>query len=284
MIDVLGYHRPATYAELWEMIESTEPPLLVCAGCTDLIVKSRAGVLKPATWLDLRRLAPLQGITIEKDRVILGACSTHHQVANNELIQKEFQALAHACSVLGSRQIRSRGTLGGNAANASPCADSKLALIALDAEVILRSKAGSRQIPIADLAPGPGETCLDFGEIIESFVLTRVADRRSSFLKIGPRRAVTVAKVSASASAVVASGHLHQVRLVMGSVAPIQMRVPRAESILEGKAPDEPLLDLIASVVEATVKPIDDVRSTAAYRRTTSGVLAQRAIKALLAT
>ncbi len=281
MIDVLAYHRPAAYDELWQLIDSIEPPLLVCAGGTDLIPKSRAGLLRPATWIDLRRLEPLHGITPEGEEVRLGACLTHHQVATDELIQHDFPALADACASVGSRQIRSRGTLGGNAANASPCADSKLALIALDAEVVLRSREGSRRIPVADLATGPGETAIERGEIIESFLLPRRSGQGSSFVKIGPRRAVAVAKVSAAASARVEAGRLYDVRLVMGSVAPTQVRIFEAERLLEGRIPDDDLLQQVAAEVEAAITPIDDVRSTAEYRRITSGVLARRAIKAL---
>lgn len=310
MIDVRGYVRPASFDQLWDALAAVrgrtgadsrcslgavtaspalvsgatkddDVPVVVCAGCTDLIPRARSGQLEPARWIDIRDLAPLRGITIEQDQLRLGACLTHHQVASSEELRSELPALADACQSVGSRQIRSRGTLGGNAANASPCADSLLALNALDAEIVLRSRDGARQLPLSDFCTGPGSTVLERGEIIEAFVVPRQG-RRSVFLKLGPRKAVAVAKVSAATSAIVENGRLRSVRLVMGSVAPIQIRISEAEELLEDKAPDDALLRQVAAIVEKAVKPIDDVRSTADYRRVTSGVLAKRAVAALV--
>jgi len=312
MIDVRGYLRPKTYEQLWDALDAArgrtgadsrcaigtvttspsrpsegatlddEAPVVICAGCTDLIPRARAGQLEPARWIDVRDLAPMRGLTVEKDRMVLGACLTHHQVATTESIRRELPALAAACGSVGSRQIRSLGTLGGNAANASPCADSLLALNAVDAEVVLRSREGARAVPLTSFCTGPGETVLERGEVIEAFVVPRNLDRRSIFLKLGPRKAVAVAKVSVAASAIVVDGRLRDVRLVMGSVAPTQIRVSEAEALLEDRAPDEEMLTQVAALVERAVKPIDDVRSTADYRRTTSGVLARRAVAALI--
>jgi CO/xanthine dehydrogenase FAD-binding subunit len=277
VIDVLGYHRPDTYDELWHLFEEVEPPALICAGCTDLIPKARAGLLGPATWIDLSGLGPLRHFAVEDDRLVLGAALTHHLVATDETIRDRLPALAAACGAVGSRQIRARGTLAGNAANASPCADSVLALRALGAEAVLRSASGTRRLTLGELIAGPGQAAIERGEIIESFVVPLRNGLRSSFRKIGPRRAVSVAKVSVAASARVADGRLHDVRLVMGSVGPTQLRMTEAEALLEGEAPDDALLRRVAAAVEAAVRPIDDVRSSAAYRRTTSGVLAARA-------
>ena len=105
---------------------------------------------------------------------------------------------------------------------------------------------------------------------------------RSSFVKLGPRKAVSVAKVSAAASADIVDGRLTDVRLILGSVAPTALRITEAEQLVEGEQLEDKLLQEVARLVEAAVKPIDDVRSTAEYRRITSGVLAKRALLGLL--
>jgi CO/xanthine dehydrogenase FAD-binding subunit len=283
MMDLRGYLRPRSLDELWAALAAAAPPALVCAGCTDLVPKTRAGALPAgATWIDLRRIPELRSLDAGDGELRLGACLTHHEVASHAIVRSELAALAAACASVGSRQIRALGTLGGNAANCSPCADSFVALAALDAEVALRSRAATRRLPVTSFAKGPGQTALEPGEVIEAFVVPRRPGRRSSFLKLGPRKAVAVAKVSCACSAVVRDGALHDVRLVMGSVAPTVIRVPEAEAALEGQRPDDALLRAVAAAVERAVKPIDDPRSTAAYRRTTSGVLARRALRALV--
>lgn len=283
MIDLLAYRRPRSFDELWAAFQEAAPPVIVSAGCTDLVPKNRAGALPAATWLDLRRIPELSAIEVEHDQLRLGACRTHHQVARDPLVRSEMPALATACGAVGSRQIRALGTLGGNASNCSPCADSFLALTALDARVALRSADGRREVPAAELPRAPGETVLSPREIIEAFLVPRLERRRSSFLKLGPRRAVAVAKVSVSASAVVETDQsLRSVRIVMGSVAPTVLRVPEAEALLEGVRPNEKTLTAVADAVTAAIHPIDDVRSSAEYRQMTSGVLARRAIEALL--
>jgi CO/xanthine dehydrogenase FAD-binding subunit len=284
-MDLREFLRPRSLDELWAAFAAAEPPVLVCAGCTDLVPKTRAGALPPgATWIDLRRIPELRVHEVRGDEVTLGACLTHHEVASDAMIGTELPALAAACASVGSRQIRALGTLGGNAANCSPCADSFLALAALDAEVTLRSSGGSRRLPVTAFAKGPGQTVLAAGEVIEAFLVPRRAGRRSVFLKLGPRKAVAVAKVSVAASAVVGDdGELHDVRLALGSVAPTVIRIAEAEAALEGhRRPDDATLATVARAVERAVKPIDDPRSTAAYRRTTSGVLARRALRALV--
>lgn len=282
MIDVLDYRRPNTFDELWAAFDEAEAPLFISAGCTDLIPKNRAGAIPPGTWIDIRQIEALRGIHVDEASIRFGACVTHSQVASFADDIVELEALALACASVGSRQIRSLGTLGGNAANCSPCADSLLALAALDADVVIHGPAGTRTVAATDLPRGPGETMLEAREIIEAFVVPRRKGRRSSFLKLGPRKAVAVAKVSASASAVIEEGKLRDVRLALGSVAPTLIRVEEAETLLEGAAVDEATLARVAQIAAARVKPIDDARSTANYRRHTAGILAKRAIANLV--
>jgi len=279
---VTGYGRPESLDELWSAVDAAAPDVRVCAGCTDLLPQANGGRLHAATWLDLRRVPELSVFDVEGEEIRLGCCVTHHQVATSSELRKRAPALAAACGAVGSRQIRALGTLGGNAANASPCADSTLALAALDASAVLRSKSGSREVPVDGLAIGPGETVLEMGEIIEAFVIPAPAGQRSVHLKLGPRRAHAVAKVSVAASAAVDGGRLEGLRLYLGAVAPTIIRATEAEKAVEGERPSDTSLAELAAAVERAVRPIDDVRSTARYRRRTSGVLARRAVRALL--
>lgn len=278
-----GYGRPRSLDELWDEIDGAAPAARLAAGCTDLIPKSRAGAVPPARWIDVRAVPELSVFQADGEELRLGACLTHDRVGRDPLVRERLPGLAAACGAVGSRQIRALGTLGGNVANASPCADSALALAALSAVAVLRSRGGTREVPVEEVALGPGETLLEMGEVLEAFRVPMPRGGRSAHLKLGPRRAHAVAKVSVAASGLVEGGGLTALRLFMGSVAPTLIRVSEAEATVVGMGrPDEASLAALAAAVEAAVRPIDDVRSTARYRRRTSGALARRAVEALL--
>ena len=278
----VGYLRPTSLDELWEALDRAAPAVRLAAGCTDLIPKARAGALAPETWVDLRRIPELAVFEVGPDRILLGACTTHHRVASSEQLGRAAPALVAACRAVGSRQVRVLGTLGGNLGNASPCADSVLALAALGAAAVVRSATGERRVPVEAVPVGPGETVLEWGEIIEAFEIPRPEGVRSAFLKLGPRRAHSVAKVSVAAAARLEGGRLRDLRLLLGSVGPTLLRAAEAEARLEGRRPDAALLAEIERDARRAARPIDDVRSTAAYRRRVTGVLARRAVEALV--
>lgn len=231
------------------------------AGGTDLMVELEAGTLRGRRFVNLWPLAELRGVTPGADRLRIGALTTYTDLLASDVIHREYPMLAAAARETGSVAIQNRGTLGGNLANASPAADSPPVLLAYGAEVELWSETGRRVVPYETFHRGYKQTALREGELIASVLLPRRGAGpdgawRERFRKVGARRAQAIAKLSLAAVARVEGGVLRQLRLAFGSMGPVPLRCRRMEAaILAGHPP--PLDELT---------PVDDLRSTAAYR------------------
>jgi CO/xanthine dehydrogenase FAD-binding subunit len=231
------------------------------AGGTDLMVELEAGTLCGRRFVNLWPLAELRGITAAADRLRIGALTTYTDLLTSSAVRREYPLLAAASHETGSIAIQNRGTLGGNLANASPAADSAPVLLVYDAEVELRSETDRRVVPYESFHSGYRTTALREGELIAAILLPRraaapVGAWRERFRKVGARRAQAIAKLSLAAVARVDGGVLRELRLAFGSMGPVPLRCHRMEAaILAGHPP--PLDEL---------SPVDDLRSTAAYR------------------
>ena len=240
----------------------------VIAGGTDLAVLIRRRESRPDVLVDLSAVSGHAEITIADGRVELGGLATHAEIAGHPIMRERVGLLAAACAAVGSPQIRSLGTIGGNVANASPAADSVTALAALDADVRVLSVRGERVIPIAGFFKGPGVTTLAGDELITgvSFNLPG-AGAKSYYRKVGQRNALAIAIASIGATFDPGTA---TVRLAFGSVAPTVVRARAAEEHFEsewGTSHDRPVLvKAVARLAVEAASPIDDVRATAEYR------------------
>ncbi|MCK4511000.1 xanthine dehydrogenase family protein subunit M [bacterium] len=238
------------------------------AGGTDLAVLIHKGVSRPDVLVDLSLAREHAGVTVAEGRIELSALATHAEIAAHPQVRERVGLLALACAAVGSAQTRSRGTVGGNVANASPAADSVTALAALDADVHIQSVHGRRIIPLAGFCKGPGLTTLAGDELITgiSFDLPG-SDAGSYYRKVGQRNALAIAIVSVGATFDPEAG---TVRLAFGSVAPTVVRARAAEELFESEwasSKDRPaLVGAVARLAVEAVSPIDDVRATAEYR------------------
>ena len=194
-------------------------------------------------------------------------------------MQSQLTVLAEACASFSSTQVQSMGTLGGNLGNASPAADTAPALIALDAELELAGPDGRRRVPVAEFFRGPGKAALSAGELITAVI---VPDPRpgtgSAFLKLG-RVSNDIAKASAAVALVRHAGRVNSCRLAFGSVGPTPIRARAAEALLVGQPWNEELVAQAAQTAANEITPIDDVRSTARYRRDIVRVMAADALR-----
>ncbi|HVL67958.1 MAG TPA: xanthine dehydrogenase family protein subunit M [Vicinamibacterales bacterium] len=238
------------------------------AGGTDLMVLLEAGRLPHQHFLDIWPLRELQGITASADVVDIGALATYTDLLQDAVVAAEFPLVCDAARQTGAVAIQNRGTVGGNIANASPAADLPPALLVYDAEVELASVRGRRRIPYERFHTGYKQMELAPDELIVRVSMRR--GRRSwrqTYRKVGTRRAQAISKICFAAAADVQDGVVRDVRIALGSVAPTVIRARGAEAALHG----QPLADGVrrgaAAALEADVAPIDDVRSTAAYRR-----------------
>jgi CO/xanthine dehydrogenase FAD-binding subunit len=275
---------PVRLEEALALLADAELGAIPLAGGTDVMVGLHAGTLAPRAVVDVTRLAELRGVRIEEARLVLGAAATFWQLGHDALVRRHAPMLATASLQVGAWQIQNRATLGGNLGTASPAGDSLPVLLALDAELELASVRGRRRVAAAAFHTGYRQLALEPGELIVAAHLP-LAHRGAlqSFRKVGTRAAQAVSKVSLAFAARKDGGRLRAVRLAAGSVAPVPLRLTAAEQACEGERPTQALAALVASLAEAAVEPIDDVRSTADYRRFVVGRLVSRLVSELRA-
>ena len=257
------YIRPRSLADAVEIYRAT-PGCRPLAGGTDLMVMLHARTLhpEPQAVLDLWSLAELKGIRRTKDMVEIGAAESYTGIIGSKDVQQHVPALVAAARTIGAAQIQNRGTLGGNLANASPAGDTLPVLLAYDAVVV----TDRRSIAIDKFFTGYRKTALQSGELITAVRFP--LGRQVGFRKVGTRAAQAISKIVMAVSRSPA-------RIAIGSVAAVPLRARRAEAALERNDVE----GAIAAVAE-DIRPIDDVRSTAAYRR----AVTQNVLRELLET
>lgn len=249
----------SSVSEACGRVEAGYRPL---AGGTDVMVLLSSGKLQPRRWVDLGALDELRGITVRDDAIVLGALTTYTEVRAHPVASVELPMLAQAARETGGIAIQNRGTLGGNIANASPAADSPPALLAYGADLELVSRTGSRRVPYADFHVAYKRTLLEPGELVARVVVPR-ASRLHFYRKVGPRRAQAISKVCFAGCVERRGDVVTAVRIALGGVAPIPLRVPSVEQALMARAPRE----AVHAALSASIAPIDDVRSSLRYRR-----------------
>jgi CO/xanthine dehydrogenase FAD-binding subunit len=252
------------------------------AGGTDVMVQI-TGELgpPPERMIDLWALDELRGIRVEAGMVTLGALTTYTQIRRSAVCREHLPALVDAAATIGAAQIQNRGTIGGNVANASPAGDTLPVLLATDAEIVAGSARGERTISVADFWVAYRKTALNPDEIVVRIRIPLAAGREVRFRKIGTRRAQAISKVVMALAwrEDPRSRAWADVRLALGSVADRPIRAPATEAILAGSPPTKETADRAAETLAAEIHPIDDVRSTADYRRAVSSRVLHRLIR-----
>jgi CO/xanthine dehydrogenase FAD-binding subunit len=270
----------------------------VLAGGTDLMVRLREGTVAPARVLDISRLGELRRIEVDGDaarapRLRLGGLVTHGQVETSPAAGRLVPLLAQACATVGSPQIRNRGTLGGNCATASPAGDSLPALLALNAELTLVSAAaGERRVPASSFFVGPGRTAMRADELLSHITVeTQREDERSSYLKLGHRRALAISVASAALRVVpdwdgLPAEHgvfrVARVALAFGALAPVPLRGKAAEAALAGGLLNAESIGAAAEAAADEVSPISDLRASAEYRRAMAASLVKMGLEVFM--
>ncbi len=241
-----------------------EGPLTPLAGATDLYVALNFGTLASSRFLNLWSLDQLRRITVREETLSIGALATYSAILRSRLVRKRLPMLARAAREVGGLQIQNRGTLGGNVANASPAGDTLPVLAAANAVVVLRSLDEERRVPFDRFYTGYRQSVRREDELIVALEVPPV-EGAQWFRKVGTRAAQAISKV------VMAAVRGRQFRVALGSVAPTVIRLPRTERMLE--AGD---LELAVRTLREEVSPIDDLRSTAEYRRDVAANLLRR--------
>jgi xanthine dehydrogenase iron-sulfur cluster and FAD-binding subunit A len=258
----------------------------IIAGGTDLILEMEAGVRKGVdTLVDVTRIPNQNRICLDEEDVIhLGPMVTHNQCASSKLLREFAFPLAKATWSVGAPQIRNRGTVAGNLITASPANDTIPPLMALGASVTLRSQSGERVVPLEEFYMGVRRTVMRPDEMLVeiSFPAMAVETQRGTFYKVGLRRSQAIAVVNLAVVLTFDEKKVTQAMLAFGSVAPTIIRAKKAEKYLSGKVPDASTIAEAVIIARKEVKPIDDLRGTADYRRYMAGVITKRALGSLL--
>ena len=252
------------------------------AGGTDLMVQTTGEIGEPPDRiLDIWRLDELRGISVEADALVIGALSTYTEIRRSPLIAEFVPALGDAAATIGAAQIQNRGTIGGNAVNASPAGDTLPVLLATGATFVLGGARGERGVAADDFWTAYRTTARRDDELLLRIRIPLAGDRQIRFRKVGTRRAQAISKV-VMALAWRASSDASpwiDVRLALGSMAATTVRARGTEAALEGAHPSHETADQAAAALTAELHPIDDVRSTADYRRLVAGRVLHRLIR-----
>ena len=269
---------PATLSEaLTLMSEGDYRPL---AGGTDLMVQLAADLAEaPAAVLDLSRLSELTGVSTDGYDVTVGALTTYTELRHAPVLSARLPALVEAAATIGAAQIQNRGTIGGNICNASPAGDTLPVLLAVDAEFDVGSVSGQRAIPAREFWTGYRQTALRDDELLLRIRFPVERARRTRYRKVGTRAAQAISKVVVALSYRDDGATWRDVRLALGSVAATTVRAGATEDILEGSRPGESVADAAAAALAEEITPIDDVRSTADYRRSVSARVLHRLLR-----
>jgi xanthine dehydrogenase iron-sulfur cluster and FAD-binding subunit A len=273
-----AYLRPTSLREAIELWQEN-PDARLLAGGTNLVVDMKLEKAKPAKVMDITFVPELRGIEERSDGLWIGSLTPIHDLATSALLWRSYTTLAEAAAAFGSTQIAMMGTLGGNICNGSPASDTVPALLALGAEAFLVGPLGERMSALGDLLEGPGKVRLREGEILAAVRLPRVSPGTgSAFLKISRVRA-DLAKVSAAVKLTRGDdARCSSARIELGSVGPTVLRARKAEAALVGTTLTSEVVLAAAEAAAGEIQPIDDVRSTAAYRRRAARALVHDAV------
>jgi carbon-monoxide dehydrogenase medium subunit len=269
---------PESLPEALHLLAEGARSVTPLAGGTNLIPDMRGGIHRPAVVMNVAGLDELQGIRLDDGHLVVGAGVTIAELLDDPLIDQHAAVLMEAAAVMANPLVRSRATVGGNLANASPAADSAPPLLALGAEVELLSEQGARHVPLTEFFRGVGETVLKPQELLASirFPLA-TAGTSGAYRKLALRKASAISVVSAAVTLTLdGEGRSIAARIALGAVAPTPVRAREAEEALGGqKLTPEAIADAARLAVGAT-SCIDDIRGCVAYRQRTAEVLVRR--------
>jgi carbon-monoxide dehydrogenase medium subunit len=278
------YFAPHTFKDAASLLLRYGSKAKLLAGGTDLCLRLERRVIDPGVVVDLKKIHALRGIKLNRKGLTIGALTLMDEIASSPRVKGRYAIIAEAAAVVGSIQTRNRATLGGNLCNASPAADTAPPLMALSARARIASSRRQREVSFDEFFLGPGKTCLQANELLKEIFIPPPAIKSGSSFQRCTRTAMDIALVNCAVFVSLAPKReiISDVRIALGAVAPTPVRAKSAETFLIGKIADRDTIEKVAELAAASVSPIDDVRSTAGYRREMVRVLTRRALEEAL--
>ena len=252
----------------------------LCGG-TDILIQLRAGTRQPDYVVDVKHIPELTGVAFDaKSGLRLGAAVPCIEIFENQTLRRHYPGLVEAAHLIGSLQIQSRASVGGNLCNGSPAADTTPALIALGATARLAGPKGERQVKVEDFVLSPGRTVIQPGELLVELLIPAPAPHSAdAYLRFIPRNEMDIAVVGVGASITLDGDKCAAARIALGAVAATPLYAAKASQALIGKKLDAAAIDNAAKLAMEQASPIDDMRGTAEFRRHLVGVLTRRTLE-----
>lgn len=274
--------RPETLHEALELKKERGENLHPLAGGTDVLVSIRN---KSVNWgpkpslISLNHVRELHFAKETNDAIEIGPLLTHTEIKENKVINKHVPTLCKAVSLIGSPQIRNRGTIAGNVVHASPAADCLPVLYARDSKVEVRTSIQTKLVPIQDFISGPGMVRIDPHGIVTKIVIPKLPGYLGNYLSLRQRRAQSCNVVSVGVEMKIGGGKIEDIRVALGAVAPTVVRGVKTEFLLRNRKLSPDIIEEAKTLIETECRPIDDVRSNSKYRRAMTGVLLARFLR-----
>jgi CO/xanthine dehydrogenase FAD-binding subunit len=278
------YFSPKSVAEAISLLSEYGEKAEIIAGGTDSLVRLKKGDTPPDLFINIGEIQELSYIQHDdKGGLRIGAGTPIHSIVNSSLLKEGLGILSHAAGKLGTPTIRRQATIGGNLCNAAPSGDMAPSLIVLGAQLKISGIEGDKSMLVEDFITGPGQTRLKRNEMLtEIHIPHPVSSGRAVYLKQTRSQGADLAIVGVAVMVVMDGEVIKDVKICLGAVAPTPLRAKKAEELLRGKKPDDKLLEACSKAATLESSPIDDVRSSAAYREKLIGVLVKRAIRKVI--
>jgi carbon-monoxide dehydrogenase medium subunit len=281
-LHAINYESPKTVADAVKLLVAHGEKARPLVGGTDLIIQLRAGTRRPEYVVDVKHIPEMSRISFSMQHGLhLGAAVSCIQIHENADMNRYYPGLTEAAHLIGSLQIQSRASVGGNLCNGSPAGDSTPALIALGAKARLVGPKGERTVPVETFITAPGRTVLQPGELLVELLIDAPARHSSdAYLRFIPRNEMDIAVVGVGGSITLDldDDRVVDARIALGAVGPTPIVATEAAKTIIGKKLDAAALDNAARLATSVATPIDDMRGTAEYRSHIVGVLTRRAL------
>jgi carbon-monoxide dehydrogenase medium subunit len=280
------YYAPHSLEDALSLLDNFREKAKVLAGGTDLVVQMKYGNACPAVIVDAKKIPELNRLEWDEGKSLyIGAAVPLSQIKTFPPVMQKFDILYQACSIIGSMQLRNRGTVGGNICNAAPSADSAPPLLCLGAKAIVARLGGNRIVPLDRFFNGPGQTALAPNEILMGIEVPAPPIYSSGcYLRHTPRQEMDIAVVGVASLLVISkqNDQCREARIALGAVAPTPIRVPQAEAILAGRSLTDETIHEAAERAAEAAHPISDTRGSAEYRKEIVKVLTRRTLNKAL--
>ncbi|MDD5016098.1 MAG: xanthine dehydrogenase family protein subunit M [Atribacterota bacterium] len=277
------YISPKTKEEALEILQEKKSDACIVSGCSNVLPNIKNKKINPKLLVDISNIEQLKGIYRKEDKFFLGPITTINELLNSEIIFKEYHVLTQAAEQFADPLVRNNATIGGNLVTASPAADMAVPLLTLGALIKIESVRQRREVKLKEFFLGPGKTVLQDDEMIVGIEFEQSdINKNGCFIKLGQRKAMAIAIASLALNLEIKQNKIIQIRIAMGSVAPMPIRLTVIEEFLENKEINNQLIEEAISKVSEEVNPISNIRASEEYRRYISGILFKRAIKKII--